>query len=306
MFKRRDVLKLAAGSVAVATSAIGPAGALRVAQAQTPAPAAGDSPPPAPAAFDPASVVDFARALSKRPYRAPSPPRSPDPFASLNYDLYVGIKSKPESLIWGNDNVGFALEPLHRGFIFLRPDADQRRSRTASSANSSIRPIMFDFGRLAVPPDHRRHRLFGLPRPAAPAGRLHGCRHFPGRELLSRTRARPEFRRCRARPVDPHRRSARRGISGVPRRLDRKAHDRGQCAGDSRRARFGERLGRLSLHAAAGRCDDHRYGMHALRPHQCRSCRHSHDGGHACVRGAGSPPRRYSGQSFAKSADCRC
>jgi periplasmic glucans biosynthesis protein len=149
MFKRRDVLKLAAGSVAVATSAIVPAGAVRVAQAQTPPPAAEPPKKPDSATFDPASVIEFARALSKRPFRAPAATLA-DPFGSLNYDLYVGIRSKPESLIWGSENVGFVLEPLHRGFIFSAP---MQISVVEGGIERKLvySPDQFEFGKLSVP-----------------------------------------------------------------------------------------------------------------------------------------------------------
>lgn len=153
MFKRRDVLTLAATSVAAASTTIGPFGAIGAAQAQTPPAApAGDAAKPAdPAPFDPGSVVDYARALSKKPYRAPSAPLA-DPFASLTYDLYVGIKNKPESLIWAGENVGFALEPLHRGFIFSAP---MQISVIEGGFEKRLvySPDQFDFGRLAVPPN---------------------------------------------------------------------------------------------------------------------------------------------------------
>lgn len=149
MYKRRDVLKLAAGTVAMATSAMGAPGAIGVAQAQTP-PQNGEPPrKPDNSAFDPASVVEFARALSKRPYRAPGAALA-DPFASLNYDLYVGIRSKPESLIWASDNVGFVLEPLHRGFIFSAP---MQISVVENGVERKLvySPDQFEFGRLSVP-----------------------------------------------------------------------------------------------------------------------------------------------------------
>lgn len=149
MFKRRDLLKFAAGSVAAAAAP----GSL-VAQAQSPndapqAPAVAPPPPPQGAPFDPGAVIEFARALSKRPYRAPAAPLG-DPFASLTYDLYVGIKSKPENLVWQNENVGFVLEPLHRGFIFSAP---MQISVVENGAERKLAYAtdLFEFGRLAPP-----------------------------------------------------------------------------------------------------------------------------------------------------------
>ncbi len=65
-------------------------------------------------------VEDAARALAAKPF---VPPVSdlPGPLANLSYDAYVGIRAKPESLIWPQDPSGFVIEPLHRGFVFGIP-----------------------------------------------------------------------------------------------------------------------------------------------------------------------------------------
>src|ERR1700736_3601355 len=110
MGQRRDFLKLAFGAAlsgAALTSLIGAGDALA---AET----------PAPVPFAPESVLDLARRFAKSPFKAPKN-ALPDPFANLTYDQYVAIRSKPDSALWNNDNVGFALEPLHRGFIFSTP-----------------------------------------------------------------------------------------------------------------------------------------------------------------------------------------
>jgi glucans biosynthesis protein len=145
MFKRRDLLKLAAGSVAAAVVDSASAQAQAPAPAQAPASAPEQQPQP----FDAGRILDMARDLAKRPYKAPSAPLG-DPFASLTYDLYVGIKSKPENYIWTNDNTGFVIEPLHRGFIFSAPmqinvveNGFERRLTYATE--------LFEFGKLAVP-----------------------------------------------------------------------------------------------------------------------------------------------------------
>lgn len=139
MFKRRDLLKLAAASVAAA--AVDSASA----QTQNPAPPAD----PQPQTFDPARIVDMARDLSKKPYRAPNAPLG-DPFASLTYDLYVGIKSKPENYVWAHDNVGFVIEPLHRGFIFSAP-MQINVVENGVERKLSYATELFDFGKLSVP-----------------------------------------------------------------------------------------------------------------------------------------------------------
>ncbi|MDB5545142.1 MAG: glucans biosynthesis protein, partial [Hyphomicrobiales bacterium] len=103
MFKRRDLLKFAATSVAAAVVDQTPA------HAQSPPQAAAAAPETPAPSFDPAKILDMARDLAKRPYKAPNAPLT-DPFASLTYDLYVGIKSKPDNYIWKNDNAGFVIE----------------------------------------------------------------------------------------------------------------------------------------------------------------------------------------------------
>ena len=106
------------------------------------------SAPPIPA-FDFTDVVELARGLAKKGYAAPSTPL-PSAFANLAYDQYVGIRSKPGSALWADDNLGFAIEPLHRGFLFTAPmainvvdnGAVRRLTYTADA---------FDFGKLQPP-----------------------------------------------------------------------------------------------------------------------------------------------------------
>lgn len=143
MFKRRDLLKLAATSAAALTANVHPV-LVPGARAQTPAASEGG-----PAPFDPGAIVDLARNLAKRPWRAPPAPL-PDPFGNLNYDLYTGIKSRPENLIWANENVGFALEPLHRGFIYSAPMAISI-IENGVERKLSYAPDLFEFGKLSVP-----------------------------------------------------------------------------------------------------------------------------------------------------------
>ena len=153
MLKRRDVLKIAVGGLTAVSSV--------VAEAQPqPAPEAGGNgtapgPVPAPAAdskpFDFAMVVDAARALAKKPFKAPAAPL-PDPFANLGYDQYVAIRNRPEGRIWGGENIGFALEPLHRGFLFSAPMA-LNVVENGVPRRLVYRAGDYDFGRLAVAPN---------------------------------------------------------------------------------------------------------------------------------------------------------
>ena len=111
MVHRREVLKLAFGALAGAVSADARAGGTASAPAGFPL--------GAPTPFDPGMVAEMPRSLAKQAYKAP-PADLPDAFKSLTYDQYVAIHLRPGATIWANDNIGFALEPLHRGFLFSR------------------------------------------------------------------------------------------------------------------------------------------------------------------------------------------
>lgn len=138
MIHRRDVLKWAAlGISASATPAL----------ADTTAPAKGA--PGAPVEFGVGLVLDKARALAKKPFAAP-PNDLPAPFAKLDYDRYVAIRQKPGSAIWAGENVGFALEPLHRGFIFSAPMVINL-VENGLAKTLAYDPARFEFGGLQVP-----------------------------------------------------------------------------------------------------------------------------------------------------------
>ena len=163
MLKRRDLLKLtlasAAGSAAFCWTAPG--------FGQT-VPGPPDAPPPplvplasAPVAgpgvllgppvdFTPGAVLDLARALAKQPFK-PLSNDLPDPFKSLSYEQYAGIHLKPEARIWADENTGFVVEPLHRGFqtnnrIELNLVADGKAYRLVYDTK------LFDFGSLSPSP----------------------------------------------------------------------------------------------------------------------------------------------------------
>ncbi len=171
MFERRDVLKLGLGGLAAgsrpfvlaracrrqrrgrARAATGPACRHKVSRsARRRLSIRALSPtPPATAA--------------KQPYKA-LPSDLPDPLRKLTYDQYVAIRAKPCAIIWANENFGFALEPLHRGFIFSTPVAinlvSQGQARRVDLRYGAIRL------RQASPCRQcRRHRLFRLSRSGA-------------------------------------------------------------------------------------------------------------------------------------------
>jgi periplasmic glucans biosynthesis protein len=151
MVERRDVLKFAIGGLAAPATAFGAMD--RSAKAQQGQRLAQNQPAPVPPppSFDQGDVAKMAQALAQQPFKAPSTPL-PDAFASLTYDRYVEIKNKPNTAIWAGDRVGFALEPLHRGFIFSTP------IQINLVENGAVRtlpydPNLFDFGHLTPPPN---------------------------------------------------------------------------------------------------------------------------------------------------------
>ena len=142
MPQRRDFLKLAAAG-ALSGAAASFASVVDAADATPPAP------PPAPFAAD--NVVEMARQLAKAPFKAPKN-TLPDPFANLTYDQYVAIHSQPGAALWAGDNVGFALEPLHRGFIFSTP-VEINIVENGAARRVPYDRAAFDFGKLQPPAD---------------------------------------------------------------------------------------------------------------------------------------------------------
>ena len=72
--------------------------------------------------FSASAVVDAARGLSRLPY-VPADIVLPARFQNLAYDDYIKIMSRRDRASWSGDSVGFAIEPLHRGFVFDMPVA---------------------------------------------------------------------------------------------------------------------------------------------------------------------------------------
>jgi glucans biosynthesis protein len=165
MYKRRDVLKVTlAGAVSIAlTSSV--AGAEDKTVPPPPKPPAPAAPPaPAPAApriagpgvllappvdFGPTSVTDMARELSKHPYK-PVPTDLPDPLKALTYDQYNEIEAKDEAFVWADENVGFAIKPLHRGFIYPNP-VELNLVAGGKAYRMVYDPKLFDFGKMTPP-----------------------------------------------------------------------------------------------------------------------------------------------------------
>lgn len=99
--------------------------------------------------FSIGAVSELARQLAKKPF-VPIPRDLPDAFANLNYEQYARIRSEPSSFIWANEGKGFAVEPLHRGFLFSNP------VQLFTVEDGIVRQIAydrkrFDFGGIEVP-----------------------------------------------------------------------------------------------------------------------------------------------------------
>jgi glucans biosynthesis protein len=147
---RRDFLKLGlAGALAgLGGERCALADGTPVAQVG-PAPAPAAPTPPAPSLAQ--SILDLARQMAKQPFKAPKP-ALPDVLANLTYDQYVTIRARPGSAIWINDNIGFAIEPLHRGFIFTTP-MDINLVENGAPQHLPYNRAAFDFDKLQFPAD---------------------------------------------------------------------------------------------------------------------------------------------------------
>ena len=105
-------------------------------------------------------VVDRARDLAKAGFKGAATDL-PAPFSNLTYEQYIAIRLKPEAVIWSHENVGFAIEPLPRGFIFTTPVAmnlvqDGMAKPLALSAGA------FDFGKVPPPAPNTPVSLSGF------------------------------------------------------------------------------------------------------------------------------------------------
>ena len=137
--RRRDFLKLVLGGAFAAAG-----GALESATAHA-------EPLGATTPFAPDNVLAVARELAKSPFKAPKA-SLPDVFTNLNFEQYSSIRRVPETAIWNDDKVGFALEPLHRGFVYATP------MQLNIVENGQARRVIydrsvFDFGKLQPPSD---------------------------------------------------------------------------------------------------------------------------------------------------------
>ena len=152
MVERREVLKLVPGGIAALLGLQVPCeiATLCAAQELHAQEAAKGFTLGEPVPFDSGMVIEAARSLSKRPF-VPLSADLPSVFRDLSYEQYAAIRQRAGTAIWAAENIGFAIEPLHRGSIFSSP---MEISLVVDAAARRILydPALFDFGTLAVPP----------------------------------------------------------------------------------------------------------------------------------------------------------
>jgi len=98
--------------------------------------------------FEQTRIGDLARLFAKRPF---VPPAStlPDPFNGLTYEQYVAIRALPPR-IWTGEGRGYAIEPLHRGFVFNNP-VSLYIVEDGAIQRLGYDKAKFEFGRLPPP-----------------------------------------------------------------------------------------------------------------------------------------------------------
>src|SRR5262245_21746020 len=141
---RRELLRLALGGAAIPAAGLT---ASRLGAQSTPAKAAAAPPSEA---FSAARAVDMARALAAEPHRPPSPAPL-EILGSASLEDLANIRYRPAELIWANDGLAFAIEPLHRGRN-LPGEVELYTVEGTTASRLVYDPARFDFGKLKAPP----------------------------------------------------------------------------------------------------------------------------------------------------------
>lgn len=152
MFKRRDVLKFAMAGLSGPAVTLAASGSARAQEKPPNAAPENGSPAPKPR-FDAAQVLELARNLARQPWRKPAQDL-PEPFNALNHDQYAAIQRKPESMLWRDQQIGFALEPLQRGFIFNN-SLQIHVVEDGVARRLVYDPADYTYGKLNVPADRK-------------------------------------------------------------------------------------------------------------------------------------------------------
>ncbi|MBV1704342.1 MAG: glucan biosynthesis protein, partial [Hyphomicrobiales bacterium] len=74
----------------------------------------------------------------------------PKPFANLDANSYGAIRARPEAAPWRDADLGFALVPLHRGFLYAAP-VDLWIVEDGAARKLAYDVASFDFGGAAAP-----------------------------------------------------------------------------------------------------------------------------------------------------------
>jgi glucans biosynthesis protein len=101
--------------------------------------------------FDFGALVEAAAMAAKRPFAAPGITDLPESYVNMAYGQFVSIRALPSAIIWGTENRGLSVEPLHRGYVF------NNASQIYVVEDGLIRRIAFDrskfdYGRVTPPP----------------------------------------------------------------------------------------------------------------------------------------------------------
>jgi periplasmic glucans biosynthesis protein len=150
MVDRREVLKLAFGGVTGGFAGCSGVSLHEACAAPSAAQEALRSFPLSDASpFDPNMIQSAARASSKQAFKPPADNLA-QVLRGLTYDQYAAIHARPQSAIWAADNSGFAIEPLHRGFIYSAP-MEINLVEEGKARRVIYDAALFDTGALDVP-----------------------------------------------------------------------------------------------------------------------------------------------------------
>ena len=171
-------------------------------------------------------VIEMARKLAAAPFAAPEP-AVPEALRNVPFSDYQRIQAREESRLFAEPPSGFSVEPLHSGFIYREP-VELFTVRGDQVLKVVFSPDSFAYPQIeGLPPEgplefagFRGLTALDAPDSLTPFVVFAGASYF---QAISRG---PGLRPQRARPRDRHRRAGGRGISVLPRLLDRAARRR--------------------------------------------------------------------------------
>ncbi len=102
-----------------------------------------------PVPFSADTVVKMAVELASKPFKEPEAPL-PSAFSGLTFEQYASIRRAHGNSIWSDEKLGFALEPLHRGFVYTTP-IEINIVENGLAQKVIYDAAEFDFGQLQPP-----------------------------------------------------------------------------------------------------------------------------------------------------------